>query len=133
MNSSSGDPTALFGLMEAQPNGPYSLDSSPPYIFATEDAGQISIGAVVGYGSFSSNTISNPRDISNTLGLTLNAPATTFSVTVNADGTVSGTGSLNGVTQPGGFVGATNSTAASPGKLLFLPSNPGAGIRLFEP
>jgi hypothetical protein len=108
------------------------LNSPPAYLFASEDPGQISNGAVVGYGSFSSNTISNPRDISNTLGLTFNAPATTFSFTVNADGTVSGTGSNNGVTQPGGFVGATNSTLASPGKVLFLPTN-AAGIRLFEP
>lgn len=131
-NSNSGDPTALFGLIEAQPNGPYSLNSPPAYIFATEDAGQILVGAVVGYGSFSSGTISVPRDISSTLGLTFNAPANSFSFTLNADGTMTGTVSGNGATAPS--AGVTNSTSASPGKALDIQTTSAvAGIRLFEP
>jgi large repetitive protein len=127
-NSSSGDPTALFGLVEAQPNGPYSLNSPPAYIFATEDLGQITAGAAVGWGSFNSGAISVPHDISNTLGLTFSVPAnpeiSSFSFTLNADGTVSGTA---------GSIGVTNSTSASPGKVLYLPNTKVAGIRLFEP
>lgn len=130
-NSSSGDPTALFGLIEAQPNGPYSLNSPPAYIFASEDMGQISSGAVVGYGTFSSGTISNPRDISNNLGLTLNEAGNSFSFTPNADGTVSGT--VSGPSGSGTLVGATNSTLASPGKVFFVPNSSVAGIRLLEP
>jgi hypothetical protein len=127
-NSNSGDPTALFGFIEAQPNGPYSLNSPPAYIFATEDPGAIGAGAHVGWGSFSSGTISVSQDISNTLGLTFSVAAnpeiSSFSFTLNADGTLSGTA---------GSMGVTNSTSASPGKVLYLPNNAVAGIRLFEP
>jgi large repetitive protein len=133
MNSNSGDPTALFGLIEAQPSGPFSLTSPPAYIFATEDSGQITIGTIVGYGSFSSGTISVSRDISNTIGLTLNATGNSFSFTPNADGTVSGTASMTGATTTGTLVGATNSTAASPGKVLFVPNSAVTGVRLLEP
>ncbi|MGA1983007.1 MAG: Ig domain-containing protein [Acidobacteriaceae bacterium] len=126
-NSSTGDPTALFGFIEAQPSGPYSLNSPPAYIFASEDPGQITANNVVGSGSFSSGAISPVRDVSGTTGL-MSGP-TSFSFTVNADGTLGGM-AIGG---SGSFVGATNSTSASPGKVLFLPNNAVAGIRLLEP
>ncbi len=127
MNSNTGDPTALFGLIEAQPSGPYALNSPPPYIFATEDPGQIELNDVVGSGSFSSGTISTVRDISGTNGLQFNSP-TSFSFTVNANGTLSGMAGASSV------AGVTNSTAASAGKALFMPTtNAVAGIRLLEP
>jgi hypothetical protein len=126
MNSNTGDPTALFGFIEAQPNGPYSLNSPPAYIVATEDPGQITDNNVVGNGSFSSGAISPNRDVSGTGGL-MSGP-TSFSMTVNADGTLGGTAANPNV------VGATNSTAASPGKAFFIgTTNPVASIRLFEP
>jgi hypothetical protein len=126
MNSNTGDPTAMFGFIEAQPNGPYSLNSPPAYIVATEDPGQITDNNVVGNGSFSSGAISPNRDVSGTSGL-MSGP-TSFSFTVNADGTLGGTAA-----NPN-FVGATDSTSASPGKALVIPTNSGvAGIRLFEP
>lgn len=128
LNSNSGDPTALFGIIEAQPNGPYSLNSPPNYVFSTEDPCQLISANVVGTGSFSSGAISPVRDNSGTGGLIVNAVPTTFSFTVNANGT------LNGMVIGGGsFVGATNSTSATPGKVLFIPNNPVAGVRLFEP
>jgi len=126
-NSSSGDPTALFGFIEVQPSGPYSLNSPPAYILATEDPGQITDNNVVGSGSFSSGAISPLRDVSGTGGL-LSGP-TDFSFTVNADGTLSGM-AIGG---SGSFPGVTNSTSASPGKVLFIPNNTVAGIRLLEP
>ena len=125
-NSSSGDPTALFGFIEAQPSGPFSLTSPPAYILATEDPGQITDSNVVGSGSFSSGAISPVRDSSTTGGLIFNSP-TGFSFTVNADGTLSGTAMGGGT-----LAGVTNSTSASPGKVLFIPNNPVAGIRLLE-
>jgi hypothetical protein len=121
-NSASGDPTALFGFIEAQPSGPYSLNSPPAYILASEDPLQITDNNVVGNGSFSAGAASPDRDVSGTGGL-LTGP-TSFSITVNADGTLSGT-NLEGV---------TNSTSVSPGKAFLLnTSNPVASIRLFEP
>ena len=125
-NSSSGDPTALFGLIEVQPNGPYSLNSPPAYVLATEDRGQLTDSNVVGNGSFSSDAISPMRDVSSTAGL-ISGP-TSFTFTVNADGSLTGT-----TTGGGSFAGATNSTSASPGKVLLIPNNPVASIRVLEP
>ena len=71
-NSSTGDPTALFGFIEAQPSGPYSLNSPPAYILATEDPGQITDNNVVGNGSFSSGVISPMRDVSQALVINTN-------------------------------------------------------------
>ena len=119
---------ALFGFVEVQPSGPYGLNSPPAYIFASEDPGQITANNIVGSGSFSSGTISPVRDVSGTSGL-MSGP-TGFSFTVNADGTLTGTGTTGG---SGSFAGATNSTSASPGKVLFIPNNAVAGIRLLEP
>jgi hypothetical protein len=125
-NSSSGDPTALFGLIEVQPSGPYSLNSPPAYILATEDPLQIADNNAVGNGTFSSGAISPNRDVSGTAGL-LSGPRS-FSFTVNADGTLGGTAANPNL------VGATNSTSASPGKAFFInTSDPVASIRLFEP
>jgi len=104
------------------------LNSPPAYILATEDPGQITDNNVVGNGSFSSGAISPLRDVSGTGGL-LNGPAG-FSFTVNADGTLNGMATTGG---SGPLVGATNSTSASPGKVVFIPSNAVAGIRLLEP
>jgi hypothetical protein len=121
-NSTSGDPTALFGFVEAQPSGPYSLNSPPAYILATEDPVQITENNVVGNGSFSSGAISPTRDVSGTGGL-MSGPIS-FTFTVNADGTLSGLS----------LAGATNSTAASPGKAFsFGTTNTVPGIRVFEP
>lgn len=125
-NSSTGDPTALFGFIEVQPSGPYSLNSPPAYILGAEDPCQITDNNVVGSGSFSSGAISPLRDVSNTVGL-INGP-TNFTFTVNADGTLGGTAMGGGT-----LAGATNSTSASPGKVLFIPNNTVAGIRLLEP
>jgi hypothetical protein len=127
-NSNTGDPTALFGLIEVQPSGPYSLDSPPAYILASEDPGQITNNNVVGSGSFSSGAISPLRDVSGTTGL-MSGP-TGFSFTVNSDGTLGGMATTGG---SGSLSGATNSTSASPGKVLFIPTNVVAGIRLLEP
>ncbi len=124
LNSTSGDPTALFGVIETQPNGPYVLSSPPSYVLSTEDPGQITLPNVAGNGSFSSGTISVTRDISNMVGLVSNAP-TTISFTVNPDGTLNG--ALSTIA-----VGVTNNTAASPGKILFIPGN-GTGVRVIEP
>jgi Bacterial Ig-like domain (group 2) len=125
-NSTNGDPTALFGLIEVQPSGPYSLNSPPAYILATEDPLQIIDNNVVGNGSFSSGAISPNRDVSGTGGL-LSGPAS-FSITVNADGTLGGTAASQNL------VGATNSTSASPGKAFFInTADLVASIRLFEP
>jgi hypothetical protein len=125
-NSSSGDPTALFGFIEVQPSGPYSLNSPPAYILATEDPLQITDNNVVGNGSFSTGAISPNRDVSGTGGL-LSGP-TSFSITVNADGTLSGTAANPNL------VGATNSTSASAGKAFLInTTNPVTSIRLFEP
>ncbi len=126
-NSSTGDPTALFGFIEVQPNGPYSLNSPPAYIFASEDTGQITDNNIVGSGSFSSGVISPMRDASGIGGL-ISGP-TSFSFAMNADGTLGGMAMGGG----GSFAGATNSTSASPGKVLFIPNNAVAGIRLLEP
>ena len=126
-NSSSGDPTALFGFLEAQPSGPFSLNSPPAYILATEDPGQITDNNVVGSGSFSSGAISPLRDVSGTAGLIFNGP-TSFSFTLSADGTMGGTAASPNL------AGVTNSTSASPGKALAIDTtNAVAGIRLFEP
>ena len=131
LNSSSGDPTALFGFIEAQPIGPYVLNSPPPYVLASEDQGQITGVDIVGIGNFSSGAITLNRDTSSTAGLVFNGP-TSFAFTLNADGTMGGTGAAGG---PGGaLAGVTNSTAASPGKALaIVTTNAVAGIRLFEP
>ena len=127
VNSSTGDPTALFGLIEAQPNSPYALNSPPPYILATEDPGQITAANVVGSGSSSSGTISPLRDVSGTAGLQFSSP-TSFSLTVNANGTLSGAAATPNL------AGVTNSTSASPGKALVISTvNTPAGIRVFEP
>ena len=67
------------------------------------------------------------RDASGIGGL-ISGP-TSFSFAVNADGTLGGTAMGGG----GSFAGATNSTSASPGKVLFIPNNAVAGIRLLEP
>jgi hypothetical protein len=125
-NSSTGDPTALFGLIEGQPSGPYSLNSPPAYILATEDP-QATYNNVVGSGTFSAGTISLLRDYSGTDGL-VSGP-TSFSFTVNADSTLSGTTTGGS----GTFAGVTNSTALSPGKVLFILNNQTIGIRLLEP
>jgi hypothetical protein len=126
-NSANGDPTALFGFIEAQPSGPYSLNSPPAYILATEDSLEITDNCVAGNGSFSAGSITFDRDVSGIGGL-LTGPAT-FSVTVNAGGTLSpGPGTPNNV------VGVTNSTSASPGKAFLInTTNPVTAIRLFEP
>lgn len=126
-NPGSGDPTALFGFIEAQPSGPYSLNSPPAYIFATEDSLQITDNDAVGNGSFSADVISPSRDVSGRGGLFSYSP-TSFSMTVNADGTLGGTAANQN------FVGATNSTSTSPGKAFLInTTNPVASIRLFEP
>jgi hypothetical protein len=126
INSNTGDPTALFGFIEAQPSGPYALNSPPAYILATEDPGQITDNNVVGSGSFSSGAISPLRDVSGTTGL-MNGP-TSFAFTVNADGT------LSGAAASPNLAGVTNNTPASPGKALVISTtNAVAGIRLFEP
>jgi hypothetical protein len=125
-NSVNGDPTALFGFIEVQPSGPFSLNSPPPYILATEDPLQITDNNAVGNGSFSSGAISPNRDVSGTGGL-MSGP-TSFSMTVNADGTLGGTAANPNL------VGVTNSTSTSPGKAFSMPTtNPVASIRLFEP
>ena len=129
MNSSSGDPTALSGFLETQPNGPYSLNSPPSYVFASEDPGQLDTGSVVGTGSFSSESISILRDTSGPNGVAINTMTNSFSFTPATNGTLSGINNTSG----GSFVGVTNSTAASPGKALFMPPNTLAGIRLLEP
>lgn len=121
-NSSTGDPTALFGFIESQPSGPYSLNSPPAYILATEDPMQIADNNVVGNGSFISGAISPNRDVSGTGGL-MSGP-TSFTFTVNADGTLGGAS----------LAGATNSTSASPGKAFSIATtNAIASVRLFEP
>ena len=126
-NSSSGDPTALFGFIEAQPSGPFTLDSPPAYILASEDPGQITDNNVVGSGSFSSGAISPVRDTSGTAGLIFNGTAN-FSFTLNADGSLSGTPASPNL------AGVTNSTSASPGKALSISTTSAvAAIRLFEP
>jgi hypothetical protein len=128
MNSTTGDPTALFGLIEAQPNGPYSLNSPPAYIFASEDPCQITATNAVGTGDFSSGTISVIRDVSNTGGLNFSGPAADFSFTLNTNGT------LSGAAASPNLAGVTNSTSVSPAKALVIPTtNAIAGIRLFEP
>lgn len=127
LNSNNGDPTALFGLIEEQPNGPYILNSPPSYILASEDLGQITAANVVGNGTFSAGIIPINRDISNISGLTFNAP-TNFSFSVNADGTMTGTLGNSPA------AGVTNSTFASPGKALFVQTNSVvAQIRTLEP
>jgi hypothetical protein len=127
-NSSSGDPTALFGFIEAQPNGPYGLNSPPTYILASEDPMQITDNNVIGNGSFSAGAISPLRDVSAVGGLIFNG-SVTFSLTLNPDGTLGGT-----ATGGGSVAGATNSTPASPGKALVInTTNAVAAIRLFEP
>jgi len=125
-NSANGDPTALFGFIEAQPSGPYSLNSPPAYIFASEDSLEITDNSVVGSGSFSAGAISPERDASGLGGL-LSGP-TSFTLTVNADGT------LSGMAANPDLVGATNSTSVSPGKAFVINTgNAVAAIRLFEP
>ncbi len=128
LNSNTGDPTALFGYIEAQPAGPYVLNSPPAYIFASEDPCQFTEGNLVGTGSFTAGTITATRDISNSGGLNFAVPGSVFSLSVSAGGALTGMG-----TTPS-LIGATDSTAATPGDALVIPdANVVPGIRLFEP
>ena len=105
-----GDRTALFGFSEAQPAGPYSLNSGS-YIFGTEDGAEITANFVVGNGSMASGTFNvNGRDIASAgTGLNLYVP-TTVPFTINPDGTIASASND----------GATNSTSGTPGKALWF-------------
>jgi hypothetical protein len=123
---SGGDQLAFFGFAEAQPAGPYSLNSPPSYIFGAEDAGQINTNYVAGSGTFASGTFNATRDISSPNGLLAN-PLTTITLTINADGTIGGSNSST-------FDGVTNSTSAVPGRFFFFGSTgTPAGFRGSEP
>lgn len=126
MNSNTGDPTAQFGFIEAQPNGPFTLNSPPAYILATEDPGTMnSANCVIGIGNFTAAAITLNRDLSGPGGLIFNGP-TSFSFTLNLDGTMAGAAATPNI------VGVTNSTAASPGKALAIPNASSAAIRVFD-
>ncbi len=119
----SGDALAFFGFAEAQPAGPYSLNSPPSYIFGAEDVGQIDTNYVAGSGTFASGTFNATRDISGPDGLLAN-PAISITFTINADGTMSSANTD----------GATNSTSAAPGRFFFFgPTNTPAALRGSEP
>lgn len=118
---SGGDPTALFGFAETQPNGPFSLNSPPPYIVGTEDGGEIDANFLAGNVTFASGMYSTTRDISSIAGLFF-AASTNFTLSVNSDGTLSGSQD-----------GATNSTSNTPGKaFIFPPMGSPAFIRVSE-
>jgi hypothetical protein len=122
-SNSTGDPTAPLGFVEAQPNGPYALNSPPSYIEGMEDPGQISTGSIVGAGSFSSGTVTLNQDVSNIDGLLMNR-SLSITMPINSDGTINTSNT----------VGVTNSTSATAGKALFFgPTATPNFIRVLEP
>jgi hypothetical protein len=122
-SNTTGDPTAPLGFVEAQPNGPYALNSPPPYILGTEDPGQIGVGYIISAGSFSSGTVTLNQDMSNINGLVINR-SVSITLPIDSNGTISATTT----------VGVTNSTSATAGKALFFgPTAMPNFIRVLEP
>ena len=122
-SNSTGDPTAPLGFVEAQPNGPYALNSPPSYVLGMEDPGQIGVGFIVSAGSFSSGTVTVSQDLSNLAGLVINR-SVSAALPINSDGTISTTTT----------VGVTNSTSATAGKALFFgPTAMPNFVRVLEP
>jgi hypothetical protein len=122
-SNTTGDPTAPLGFVEAQPSGPYALNSPPSYVLGMEDPGQIGVGYIVSAGSFSSGTVAVNQDLSNLDGLVINR-SVSVTLPINGDGTITTTTT----------VGVTNSTSATPGKALFFgPAAMPNFVRVLEP
>jgi hypothetical protein len=122
-SNSTGDPTAPLGFVEAQPSGPYTLNSPPSYIVGVEDPGQIGSGSLVGEGSFSAGTVTLNQDMSNINGLIINH-SVSVTMPIASDGTIATSTT----------VGVTNSTSGTPGKAFYFgPTGMPNLVRMVEP
>lgn len=122
-SNNTGDPTAPLGFVEAQPAGPYALNSPPSYIVGMEDPGQIGSGNLLGEGSFSAGTVTLNQDMSNINGLIVNH-SVSVTMPIASDGTITTSTT----------VGVTNSTSATPGKAFYFgPTGMPNIVRMVEP